>query len=104
MAEIVVTEQNFEAAVLAATQPVLVDFWATWCGPCRMLAPVLEELAAEYDGRVTVGKVNVDEQPALAMRYNIQSIPTVMLFKNGEAVQTLVGFRPKAQFEALLDE
>lgn len=102
MAEIVLTEQNFEAEVLSATQPVLVDFWATWCGPCRMLAPVLEELAAEYDGRVTVGKVNVDEQPALAARYGIQSIPTVMLFKNGELVNTLVGFRPKAQLEQLL--
>lgn len=102
MAEIVLTEQNFEAEVLSATQPVLVDFWATWCGPCRMLAPVLEELAAEYDGRVTVGKVNVDEQPLLAARYGIQSIPTVMLFKNGEVVNTLVGFRPKAQLEQLL--
>lgn len=102
MAEIVLTEQNFEAEVLSATQPVLVDFWATWCGPCRMLAPVLEELAVEYDGRVTVGKVNVDEQPLLAARYGIQSIPTVMLFKNGELVNTLVGFRPKAQLEQLL--
>lgn len=102
MAEIVLTEQNFETEVLAATQPVLVDFWATWCGPCRMLAPVLEELAAEYDGRVLVGKVNVDEQPALAARYGIQSIPTVMLFKNGDVKDTMVGYRPKAQLEQLL--
>lgn len=102
MAEIVLTEQNFETEVLAATQPVLVDFWATWCGPCRMLAPILEELAAEYDGRVLVGKVNVDEQPALAARYGIQSIPTVMLFKNGDVKDTVVGYRPKAQLEQLL--
>ncbi len=102
MAEIIVTEQNFEAEVLQATQPVLVDFWATWCGPCRMLAPVLEELAEEYEGRVIVGKVNVDEQPALAAQFGIQSIPTVMLFKDGKMVDMLVGFRPKAQLEQLL--
>lgn len=102
MAEIMVTEQNFEAEVLQATQPVLVDFWATWCGPCRMLAPVLEELAEEYEGRVIVGKVNVDEQPALAAQFGIQSIPTVMLFKDGKMVDMLVGFRPKAQLEQLL--
>ena len=103
MAEIVLTEQNFEAEVLNAAQPVLVDFWATWCGPCRMLAPVLEELAAEYAGRVTVGKVNVDEQPALAAQFGIQSIPTVMLFQDGKMVDMLVGFRPKAQWEQLLE-
>ena len=102
MAEIMVTEQNFEAEVLQATQPVLVDFWATWCGPCRMLAPVLEELAEEYEGRVIVGKVNVDEQPALTAQFGIQSIPTVMLFKDGKMVDMLVGFRPKAQLEQLL--
>ena len=81
---------------------MLVDFWATWCGPCRMLAPVLEELAEEYEGRVIVGKVNVDEQPALAAQFGIQSIPTVMLFKDGKMVDMLVGFRPKAQLEQLL--
>lgn len=78
MAEITVTEQNFTTEVLQADCPVLVDFWATWCGPCRMLAPVLEELAAEYDGRVKVGKINVDDQPVLADAYGIQSIPTLL--------------------------
>ncbi len=103
MAEIVLTEQNFEAEVLRSERPVLVDFWATWCGPCRMLAPTLEELAKEYADRVTVGKINVDEQPALAMRFGIQSIPTVMLFKDGQVVQTVVGFRPKEQFVQMIE-
>ncbi len=103
MAEIVLTEQNFETEVIASGAPVLVDFWATWCGPCRMLAPVLEEIAEEYAGRVTVGKINVDEQQVLAMRYGIQSIPTVMLFKGGEPVQTMVGYRPKDQLVKLLE-
>ncbi len=102
MAEIVLTEQNFEEVVLRATQPVLVDFWATWCGPCRMLAPVIEELAADYEGRAVVGKVNVDEQPGLANAFGIQSIPTVMLFKDGRVADTVVGYRPKAQLEQLL--
>ena len=103
MAEIVLTEQNFEAEVFQSPVPVLVDFWATWCGPCRMLAPVLEELAAEYDGRVVIGKVNVDEQPGLANAFGIQSIPTVMLFKDGKLAETVIGFRPKAQYVALLE-
>lgn len=104
MAEIIVTEQNFEAEVLNAAQPVLVDFWATWCGPCRMLAPVLEELAEEYEGRVTVGKVNVDEQPALATHFGIQSIPSVLIFKDGQLMETIVGFRPKQIYTAVLDQ
>lgn len=104
MAEIIVTEQNFEAEVLNAAQPVLVDFWATWCGPCRMLAPVLEELAEEYEGRVTVGKVNVDEQPALATHFGIQSIPSVLIFKDGQLTETIVGFRPKQTYTAVLDQ
>ena len=104
MAEIIVTEQNFEAEVLNAAQPVLVDFWATWCGPCRMLAPVLEELAEEYEGRVTVGKVNVDEQPALATHFGIQSIPSVLIFKDGQLTETIVGFRPQQPYTAVLDQ
>ena len=95
MAEIKLTDQNFEQEVLHADMPVLVDFWASWCGPCRMLAPVIAEIAEEYAEKVKVGKVNVDEQPNLANRYGIASIPTVMLFKNGEVVSTSLGYRPK---------
>ncbi len=102
MAEIKITESNFEAKVLKADQPVLLDFWATWCGPCQMLAPVLAEIAQEYEGKVKVGKVNVDEEPSLAARFHIVSIPTVMLFKEGKAVDTVVGFRPKEQLVEML--
>ena len=103
MAEIVLTTQNFADTVLTADKPVLVDFWATWCGPCQMLAPTIEQLAAEYAGRVIVGKVNVDEQPQLAMQFGIQSIPTVLIFKNGKLAETVVGLRAKEQYTALLD-
>lgn len=102
MAEIQLNEQNFEQEVLRADMPVLVDFWASWCGPCRMLAPVIAEIAEEYAGKVKVGKVNVDEQPNLANRYGIASIPTVMLFKNGEVVNTSLGYRPKNDLETML--
>ena len=102
MAEITLTEVNFENEVLKSDKPVLVDFWATWCGPCRMLSPVISELAEEYEGRVKVGKVNVDEQQELAMKYRVASIPTVILFKDGQPVQTSVGARPKSQLEAML--
>ena len=102
MAEIKLTDQNFEQEVLRADLPVLVDFWASWCGPCRMLSPVIAEIAEEYAGKVKVGKVNVDEQPNLANRYGIASIPTVMLFKNGEVVSTSLGYRPKNDLETML--
>lgn len=102
MAEIKLTDQNFEQEVLHADLPVLVDFWASWCGPCQMLAPVIAEIAEEYAGKVKVGKVNVDEQPNLANRYGIASIPTVMLFKNGEVVSTSLGYRPKNDLETML--
>ena len=102
MAEIKLTDQNFEQEVLRADLPVLVDFWASWCGPCRMLAPVIAEIAEEYAAKVKVGKVNVDEQPNLANRYGIASIPTVMLFKNGEVVNTSLGYRPKNDLETML--
>ena len=102
MAEIQLNEQNFEQEVLRADLPVLVDFWASWCGPCQMLAPVIAEIAEEYAGKVKVGKVNVDEQPNLANRYGIASIPTVMLFKNGEVVSTSLGYRPKNELETML--
>ena len=100
--EVTITKDNFEAEVLRSEIPVLVDFWATWCGPCRMLAPVSGEIAEEYAGTVKVGKVNVDEEPELAMQFRVDSIPTVMLFKEGRLVNTTVGFRPKEQITAML--
>ena len=102
MAEIVITEQNFEEEVLQSEIPVLVDFWATWCGPCRMVAPLVAQIAEEQEGVVKVGKIDVDEQPGLAARFGVMSIPTLMVFKDGEAVNTAVGARPKAMIEEML--
>ena len=102
MAEITITQDNFKSTVLEAELPVLVDFWATWCGPCRMLGPTIEEIANEYEGKAVVGKVNVDEQPVLASMYNVNAIPTVIAFKNGNVTGTAVGVQPKAALEALI--
>ncbi len=102
MAEIILTEASFEKEVINSDIPVLVDFWATWCGPCRMLAPIIEEIANEYEGKVKVGKVNVDEQSALAAKYGIMSIPTLILFKNGEIAEKTVGLRSKEQIKELI--
>lgn len=102
MAEIVLTKDNFEQEVIASDIPVLVDFWATWCGPCQMMAPVVAEIAHDWEGRIKVGKIDVDAQPELAMRYGIMSIPTLILFKNGEAADQIIGFRPKADIENIL--
>ena len=101
MSEIVLTAENFEEVVLKSEIPVLVDFWATWCGPCRMLAPTIAKIAEEQSGLIKVGKVDVDEQPELAVRFGISSIPTLMVFKNGQPVKTSVGVIPKAAVEAL---
>ena len=101
MAEIVLTEQNFEQEVLHSSVPVLVDFWATWCGPCRMLAPTIAKIAEEQEGVIKVGKVDVDEEAALAVRYGISSIPTLMVFKGGQVVKASVGVQPKAAIEAM---
>ena len=101
MAEIILTEKNFEEEVLKSEIPVLVDFWATWCGPCRMLAPTIAQIAQEQSGVIKVGKVDVDEEPALAMKFGIASIPTLMVFKDGQAVKKSVGVIPKAAIEAL---
>ena len=100
--EIELTNENFAAEVLQSELPVLVDFWATWCGPCKMLAPTVAEIATEYAGRVKVGKVNVDNAPELAARYGITSIPALLLFNKGEVVRTSVGFVPKADVVAML--
>ncbi|MGN0335170.1 MAG: thioredoxin [Lachnospiraceae bacterium] len=102
MAEVKLTKENFEEVVLKSDKPVLVDFWATWCGPCRMIAPIVEELAKEYEGRAVVGKVNVDEETELAVRYGVVSIPTVLLFKNGNVTGKIVGYVPKNELEELL--
>ena len=102
MAEIIITEENFENEVLNSDKPVLVDFWAQWCGPCRMLGPIIEEIANDYEGKVKVGKVNVDEQPNLASKYGIASIPTVIVFKNGKPEKTLVGPRSKNEIENMI--
>ena len=102
MAEIKITSANFEQEVLNSDIPVLVDFWATWCGPCMMLAPVIEEIAKEHEGEIKVGKVNVDEEQGLAMQFGIMSIPTLMLFDGGKAVKTEVGYMPKSQIENML--
>ena len=99
--EIELTAENFNEEVLESQLPVLVDFWATWCGPCRMMAPIVSEIAAEYAGKVAVGKVNVDEEPELASAFGIESIPTLMVFKNGELTDTLVGVRKKEDVVAL---
>lgn len=95
MAEIVLTKDNFEQEVLKSSIPVVVDFWATWCGPCQMLAPVLEEVAEELEGKIKVGKVNVDEQMELALQYKISNIPTLLVFENGEIKKQNMGFLPK---------
>ena len=102
--EITLTEQNFKQEVLESDLPVLVDFWATWCGPCMMLAPTLSELSEEYAGKVKIGKVNVDEQPNLAAIFRVDSIPTLFYFRNGQPVETLVGLQPKERIQALLNK
>jgi len=98
------TDQTFESDVMGSEVPVLVDFWAPWCGPCRMVGPVLEEVAAAYAGKVKILKLNVDENPATAGSFGIRSIPTIILFHEGAVAETVVGLRPKEHFTALLDK
>ena len=101
--EVTITKENFEQVVLKSDKPVLVDFWATWCGPCKMLSPIIEEVRKETDGKAVVGKINVDEQQELAMQFGVMSIPTLLVFKNGEIVKKQIGFIPKQAVLGLLD-
>lgn len=102
MSVIVLTESNWQAEVIGSDKPVLVDFWAPWCGPCRIIAPIIEELAVELGDRVKFGKLNTDENPNIAMMYGIRAIPTLMLFKNGEVVDTRIGVQPKEALKQMI--
>ncbi|MDO4176479.1 MAG: thioredoxin [Bacillota bacterium] len=101
MAEIKITAANFQEEVLKSDIPVVLDFWAAWCGPCNMMNPIIEELAAKYDGKVKVGKINVDEEGALAAQFGVTGIPFFALIKNGGLINSCVGYRPKADIEEL---
>lgn len=104
MSDQVFSDQNFKEQVLDNKLPVLVDFWAPWCGPCRMVSPIVEELANDYKGKIVVGKLNVDDNPQTAGQYNVMSIPTVMLFKSGQPVKSMVGAQGKDAYKKVIDQ
>ena len=97
------SDSNFEAEVLNSDTPVLVDFWAEWCGPCRMIAPIVEELSGEYEGKAKIGKLNIDHNPSVPMNFGIRSIPTLLVFKNGEVVDKIVGAVPKSTISSKIE-
>lgn len=99
-----ITTQNFDTEVISSDVPVLLDFWATWCGPCLAIAPVLDQLAGEYTGKLKIGKVNVDNDQSLAMKFGITSIPTLLFFKDGKVQESVVGSRPKGAFQQIIDK
>ena len=98
-----ITDANFDELVMNSDKPVMIDFWAAWCGPCRMIAPIVEEMSTEYEGKAVIGKVDVDSNPNVAMKYGIRNIPTVLFVKNGEQVDKQVGAAPKQAFKSKLD-
>ncbi len=104
MSDIVITDTNFEGEVIKSTKPVLVDFWAVWCGPCQMQGPIVEEIATEFAGKAVVGKMNVDENPSVPQQFGIMSIPTLMIFKDGQVVKQFVGVQSKATLAAELNK
>ncbi len=103
MKPITITDENFAVEVLQSDKPVIIDFWAVWCGPCKMIAPIMEEFAVEYDGRVKVGKLDVDNNQQSAIKYGVRSIPTVLYFKDGKLVDTIIGAVPKVHFKQKLE-
>lgn len=103
MSEIILTKENFENEVLNFSGKVLVDFWAIWCGPCKMIAPIIEEIANEFEGKIKVGKINVDKEPELSIKYGIISIPTILIFENGQVINKAVGYHNKEQLIEALD-
>lgn len=103
MALVTITDDNFEEEVLKSDKPVLIDFWATWCGPCRMIAPIVEEMSAEYDGKAKIGKLDVDSNQQTSIKYGVRSIPTLLLFKDGELKETIIGAVPKTHLVGKLE-
>lgn len=103
MSEIIITKENFEAEVMKSEKPVLIDFWASWCGPCKMLSPVISEIAEEYGEKIKVCKVNVDDEPELSSEFNVSSIPMLVVMKDGQVTDTSVGYRPKEEIISLFE-
>lgn len=104
MADIIITDQNFEAEVLKSEIPVFVDFWAPWCGPCKIVGPIIDELGNEYSGKIKIGKLNVDDNPVVAGNFGVMSIPTMMIFRDGKPVKTTIGAQGKDALKSMIDQ